>query len=104
MILSCRFIWSVRHFALCCLPRGPGRIDSSSFIHLGRSLRSRYRRMSALVDESWFRMGSSAAFEFRDNLLRQHLAQLDAPLIKRIDLPDGSLREDAVLVKGDQLA
>ena len=39
-----------------------------------------------------------------NNSLRQHLAQLHAPLIERIDLPDGALGENAMLVKGDQLA
>ena len=46
----------------------------------------------------------SALFEFRDDSLRQNLAELHAPLIERIDVPDDALREDAVLVKRDQLA
>ena len=32
------------------------------------------------------------AFELRNNALRQHLAQFHAPLVERIDLPDGALR------------
>src|ERR1700758_1323500 len=43
------------------------------------------------------------AFEFADNLLGQNLAEFHAPLIERIDLPDRSLGEDAVLVQGNQL-
>src|SRR3954468_23609635 len=36
--------------------------------------------------------------------LRQHLAELDAPLVERIDVPDHALHEDAVLVERDQCA
>ena len=32
------------------------------------------------------------------------LAQLDAPLVERVDVPDRALREDGVLVEGDELA
>ena len=35
---------------------------------------------------------------------RQHLAQFDAPLIERVDLPDRPLREHAVLIECDQRA
>ena len=38
------------------------------------------------------------------NLLRQHLAQLDTPLVEQIDVPDGALGKDAVLVQRNQLA
>ena len=34
----------------------------------------------------------------------EHLAQLDAPLVEGVDPPDRALREDAVLVEGDQRA
>src|SRR6185312_14083749 len=54
----------------------------------------------AIVLQRWL----LGCLEFRDDLLGQDLAQLDAPLIKRIDLPDGSLRKDAVLVERHQLA
>ena len=35
-------------------------------------------------------------------LLRNHLAELDAPLVERVDPPDRSLREHAVLVQTDE--
>ena len=44
------------------------------------------------------------ALEFRDNALSQHFAQLDAPLVEGIDVPDRALSEDVVLVEGDELA
>src|SRR5215468_1151764 len=42
--------------------------------------------------------------ELGDDALGQDLAQLDAPLVEGIDLPDRTLSEDVVLVEGDQLA
>ena len=42
------------------------------------------------------------AFEFRGRPLRQHLGQVDAPLIERIDIPDCPYSENTVLVKRDQ--
>src|SRR3974390_641873 len=50
------------------------------------------------------KFGLSTCFEFGDDALGQHLAKLYAPLIERVDLPDGALREDAVLVEGDQFS
>src|SRR5882724_11827081 len=44
------------------------------------------------------------ALEFRDNALGQHFAQLDAPLVEGVDIPNRSLSEDVVLVEGDELA
>ena len=44
------------------------------------------------------------ALELGDDALGQDLAQLHAPLIEGIDLPDRALGEDAVLVEGDELA
>ena len=49
-------------------------------------------------------LGLCLALEFGDDALGQHLAQFDAPLVERVDVPDDALREDAVLVKRDQLA
>ena len=43
-------------------------------------------------------------FQFRNNALGQHLAQFDAPLIERIDVPDRALGEDTVLIKCDKFA
>src|SRR5256885_8913757 len=42
-------------------------------------------------------------FRSQDHL-RQLLAQLDAPLVERVDAPDDPLREDLVLVHRDQHA
>src|SRR5271168_2294080 len=44
------------------------------------------------------------ALEFRNNAHSEHLAQLYAPLVKRVDLPDGSLNEDAVFIECHKLA
>src|SRR5258708_12400205 len=44
------------------------------------------------------------ALEFRNNALGQDLSQLDAPLVKGINVPYGSLDEDAMLVERDQFA
>ena len=44
------------------------------------------------------------ALQFRNDALRQHLAELDAPLVERINVPDDALGEDAVLVEGDEFA
>ena len=50
--------------------------------------------------ESSFRL----TLELRDNPLGQHFAQLDAPLIEGVDIPDRPLGENGVLVKGDEFA
>ena len=42
------------------------------------------------------------ALEFRDDAIRKLLPKLNAPLVKRVDTPDRSLRENAVLVEGDE--
>src|SRR6266446_2700047 len=38
------------------------------------------------------------AVEFGDDAQSQHLAELDAPLVERVDVPDCALGKDAVLV------
>ena len=48
--------------------------------------------------------GLLPALQFRDNALGQSLAYLDAPLVERVDAPDGPLGEDDVLVKGHEFA
>src|SRR6267143_5064493 len=48
--------------------------------------------------------GLHLALELRDDALGQHLAQLDSPLIERVDVPDDALGEHAVLVERDQLS
>src|SRR5262245_14167577 len=40
--------------------------------------------------------GLRRALELRDDSLGQHLAQFDAPLIERVDVPDDTLCEHAV--------
>ena len=42
------------------------------------------------------------ALEFRDDSLGQLLAQLDSPLVERVDVPDRSLGEDAMLIERNQ--
>ena len=49
-------------------------------------------------------LGLFRALQLRDNALGQGLAQLDTPLVERVDAPDGPLGEDAVLVEGDEFA
>ena len=49
-------------------------------------------------------LGLRRALELGDDALGERLAQLHAPLVERIDLPDRALGEDAVLVERDQLA
>jgi hypothetical protein len=51
-----------------------------------------------LVELSWARAGSSRS-RVRDNSLRQLLAQFDTPLVEGIDVPDGALSEDAMLIE-----
>src|SRR5262245_44115319 len=48
--------------------------------------------------------GLRLALELRDDALRQRLAELDTPLVERVDAPDGALREDRVLVERDESA
>src|SRR5450755_42262 len=49
-------------------------------------------------------LGLFRAFELGDDALRENFAEFDAPLVERIDLPDGALGEDAVLVERDEFA
>ena len=44
------------------------------------------------------------ALKFRDDALRQYFAQLDAPLVKRIDVPDCTLGEHGMFVESHQFA
>ena len=60
--------------------------------------------MRLLVELSCSRSGSLALSSSRNDPLRENLAEFDAPLIEAVDLPDGALREDAVLVQRHQLA
>jgi hypothetical protein len=47
---------------------------------------------------------SRGALQFGQNLLRQYLAEFHTPLVERVDVPDRALREDAVLIQGDERA
>src|ERR1039458_10534018 len=49
-----------------------------------------------------FEHGCRLVLKFGNDSLGEHLAQLDAPLIERINVPNRALREYAVLVKRDQ--
>ncbi len=44
------------------------------------------------------------AFEFGDDAVGKHFTEFDAPLIERVNIPDGALHEDFVFVERDQLA
>ena len=48
--------------------------------------------------------GLCLALEFRDNALGQHLAQFDASLVERVNVPDSALGKDGVLIEGNELA
>src|SRR5262245_20713418 len=50
--------------------------------------------------ESGFRL----AFELRNNALRQDLAQLNAPLVEWVNVPDDALSEYSVLIQRNELA
>ena len=39
-----------------------------------------------------------------DDVQRQYLAELNTPLVERVDVPDGALGKCTVLVEGDELA
>ena len=82
-------------------PRARSSVDPAV---LGIYLILRYRRIRLFVELSWPSAGSVCALEFRDDALRQHLAEFHAPLVERIDLPDGALGEHGMFVKSDELA
>ena len=75
-------------------------IREGSFRPLQRSIAVNQVVCRAVV----FEPGRGLAFKFGHDSLGQHLAQFDAPLVKRINVPDDALREDAVLVKRDEFA
>jgi hypothetical protein len=54
----------------------------------------------AIVSQLWL----GATLRFGNDALRKDLAQFNAPLIKRIDVPYDPLSEDAVLVERNQFA
>src|SRR5262245_36342541 len=86
------------------IPSCMGSSSEASWLSSGRPLErpvppdQGVRR--AVVAEPGLRL----ALELRDDALRQGLAELHAPLVERVDAPDGALREDRVLVEGDELA
>src|SRR5262245_10133882 len=43
------------------------------------------------------------ALEFRDDLLGQHLAELDPPLIEGVNVPDDAMSEDGVFIERHEL-
>src|SRR5262249_50086489 len=48
--------------------------------------------------------GRCRVFELRDDRLCQRLAQFNAPLVERVDVPNDALGEDAVFIERDQCA
>ena len=44
------------------------------------------------------------ALEFGDDPQGKHLTELYAPLVERVDVPDGTLGKDTVLIESDELA
>src|SRR5262249_47482863 len=71
---------------------------TSACFHLPKATDQGVRR--AVVSELRLR----GALELRNDALREDLTELDAPLIERVDLPDGALREHVVLVESDERA
>src|SRR5581483_6652255 len=47
-------------------------------------------------------VGLARGLQLRDDPARERLAELHAPLVERVDVPDGSLGEDLVLIERDQ--
>src|SRR6267142_490099 len=47
--------------------------------------------------------GLHLAIKLRDNALGQHLAELDTPLVERVNIPNDALCENRVFVKGNEL-
>src|SRR2546421_7380275 len=74
--------------------------DSCSAARLEAPIASNQRVGRRVVRE----LGLGLALELGDDPLRQRLAELDAPLVERIDAPDDALSEDTVLVKRHQRA
>src|SRR5882724_264856 len=48
--------------------------------------------------ELWFLL----ALQLRDDALSQHLAELDSPLVERVNIPNHPLGENRVFVKGNE--
>src|SRR5437667_7060346 len=66
-------------------------------------------RLSVATDQAVGRavmvqLGLCLALKFRNDALRQYLAEFDTPLVKRINVPDRALGEDGVLVKSHEFA
>ena len=51
-----------------------------------------------------FKLGRCFAFQFGNDALGKHFAQLDAPLVERINVPNHALRENTMFVKCDERA
>jgi hypothetical protein len=52
----------------------------------------------AIMGKSWL----GGALQFRNDAVRQRLAQLNPPLVERVDIPDGALDKDFVFVECDR--
>ncbi len=51
-----------------------------------------------------FQVGFPGGFEFGDDALGEDFAELDAPLVEGVDVPEDALGEDAHFVEGDEAA
>ena len=48
------------------------------------------------------KLGIVLTLQFWNNPLCQHLAELNTPLVERINIPDRALRKYGVLIQSDQ--
>ena len=103
-------MWKPSVNAICS--RAASRLDADAASGSGSSGSMRLRlspRGSGSGGSArwWSCRGAASAragLELGDDRHRQHLAQLDPPLVEGVDPPDRPLGEDAVLVEGDQRA
>src|SRR5580698_9109307 len=102
------------------LERPPSRTVFSGMSHDGRMARCRVVRQTreslrflpylAVTADQTVRgtvmaeFGLRGVLNFRDDALCESLAKLNAPLVERVNSPDCTLREHAVLVEGNELA
>ena len=73
-------------------------------IKKAQSLDSRIYKINQGIGGGVMGGGGVSLLNFRLDLLRKLLAELDTPLVVRVNIPDDALDEDFVFVRGDQLA
>mmetsp|Transcript_64532 Transcript_64532/g.135441 ORF Transcript_64532/g.135441 Transcript_64532/m.135441 type:complete len:395 (-) Transcript_64532:749-1933(-) len=64
----------------------------------------RHHLAGGLEEAGVIRLPLASLGQIASDLLRQHLAQLDTPLVEGVDVPDPALNSGSVLVEGQQLA